>query len=90
LVVCAVLFGVGGSARACMNDEESRSGEQEFRSQYERFTAAPSFWDEFDHHRRFRQDLMFGSGAALLGGAFVLAARRGQSKGPGDELDSAL
>lgn len=90
LVLCSILVGIGGAARACLNDEESSSGEQEFRSQYGRLAAAPSFWDEFDHHRRFRHDLMLGGGAALLAGAFALAARRGRSKGPGDELDSAL
>lgn len=88
LVVCADLVGVGGSARACLNDEETLEGERGFRSQYGRFTAAPSFRDESDSHRRPRQDPMLGGGAALLVGTFAMAARRGRSKGANDELDS--
>lgn len=80
LLLCLVLVGTGGPALGCLNDEESPTHEQEFRSQYGgRLAWLPSN-GEFADHYRDRNDLLLGGGAALLAAAFILAARRPRSR----------
>ncbi len=68
------LAGLAGRSDACLNDIELEGHEREFRSQYSQLAAAP----DAPRERRLldREDLMLGGGAALLVGAFALAARR--------------
>jgi hypothetical protein len=79
LLLCLVLAAFGGRATACINDRELPTHEREFRSQYGGLAGLPAK-DEPDHHFRVPNNLLMGWGAALLVGAFALAARRTQSR----------
>ncbi|WP_165246559.1 hypothetical protein [Paludisphaera soli] len=72
LLAGLVLVGVGGRAGACLNDSELKTHEREFRSQYGEWAGA----GPGPGRRALRHDVLLGGGAALLVGAFALAARR--------------
>ena len=75
LVLGVILIFGGGRATACMNDEESPSDEQEFRSAYGGLAGFPVSEDS-GVRRPAPLDLLMGVGAIMLAGATGLIARR--------------
>ncbi len=79
LILGVVLFGLGGPAQACLNDNESPAHEREFRSQYGGLAGLPTM-DEFAHENPVSFQLLIGSGTVLLVGGFALAMKRTRAR----------